>query len=122
MSKTALDMFTKCMAVELGPKRIRVNSVKYVMTICMISLSNSTYVSPGAIRTQFMQRRGVSDSEAHSHWDRIGAKYPVGRAGEGEDIASAVAFLASDASSFTTGTILLVDGGHIAANVAIVRD
>lgn len=74
------------------------------------------------MRTQFIQRRGVNDTDAHKIWDQMGEKYPVGRAGVPDDIANAIAFIASDASSFTTGTIMLVDGGHIAASVTIKRD
>lgn len=73
------------------------------------------------MRTQFIQRSGVSDADAHKWWDRIGAQYPVGRTGLPEEVANAIAFLASDASSFTTGTIMLVDGGHVAANVKVIR-
>lgn len=78
-------------------------------------------VSPGAVRTQVYQRRGTSEEKAQKLWDKIGAMYPVGRAGLPEDIANAVLFLASDASSYTTGTVMVVDGGHTAANIAINR-
>ena len=77
------------------------------------------YYSPGCVRTQFIQRTGVNNADAQKCWDNIGAKYPVGRAGLPEEIANAILFLASDASSFTTGTIMLVDGGHIAANTKV---
>ncbi|CAG2119283.1 unnamed protein product [Medioppia subpectinata] len=86
MSKTALDMFTKCMAAELGPKGIRVNSV-----------------DPGAIKTKMPQ----------AFYDNYAKLYPVGRYGEGSDIAHAVLYLASDESSFITGTALVADGGHL---------
>ena len=59
---------------------------------------------------------GVSDSDANKIWDEMGEKYPVGRVGLPEDIAYAIAFLASGASSFTTGTIMVVDGGDIVSN------
>ena len=52
-------------------------------------------------------------------WDSFGTKYPVGRVGEGVDIANAVAYLASDQASFVTGALLVADGGHLVANVGM---
>ncbi|CAG2110531.1 unnamed protein product [Medioppia subpectinata] len=101
MSKSALDMFTKCMAAELGPKGIRVNNV-----------------NPGAVKTNLPQAAGLSDEIAQTFYDMYGKLYPVGRYGLAQDIAHAIVFLASDESSFMTGTTLLADGGHLAANVA----
>ncbi|CAG2105254.1 unnamed protein product [Medioppia subpectinata] len=100
----SLDMFTKCLAVELGPKRIRVNSV-----------------SPGCVYTDAFKNSNLAMTEAEGRaiWDKIAANYPVGRMGESVDVANAVAFLASDQASFITGTNLLIDGGHIAANIQI---
>jgi len=105
MSKTALDMFAKCMAAELGPKHIRVNSV-----------------NPGAVRTNIIRDSGLSDEVMNQMWDSFGTKYPVGRIGEGVDIANAVAYLASDHASFVTGALLVADGGHLVANVNIDLD
>ncbi|CAG2107779.1 unnamed protein product [Medioppia subpectinata] len=93
MSKAAMDMFAKCIAVDLGPKGIRVNSV-----------------NPGAVRTNIIREASLSDEQINAIWDRMGSQYPVGRCGEGLDIANAVAYLASDQASFVTGTILVVDG------------
>ncbi|XP_054158363.1 uncharacterized oxidoreductase MexAM1_META1p0182-like [Oppia nitens] len=104
MSKASLDMFTQCMAAELGPKHhIRVNSV-----------------NPGTILTNFLvNNTGVTCHEIDNElFAAIGAKYPVGRPGQPEDIANTVAYLASDtAAGFITGSIVVADGGHIAANV-----
>jgi len=47
------------------------------------------------------------------------AKYPIGRCGVPDDIANSVLFLASDHASFITGTLLVADGGHLAASVSI---
>ncbi|CAG2110530.1 unnamed protein product [Medioppia subpectinata] len=99
MSKSALDMFTKCMASELGPKGIRVNSV-----------------SPGAVKTNFSLNTGVSQTDSDQFYDTYARLYPIGRYGEGSDIANAVLYLASDDSSFITGSSLVADGGHLAAN------
>ncbi|CAG2181256.1 unnamed protein product [Oppiella nova] len=101
MSKSALDMFTKCIAVELGHKGIRVNSV-----------------NPGVVKTNFPSNSGVNKSE---WYENIGKLYPVGRVGEGDDIANAVLYLASNVSSFITGSVLVADGGHLAANVDITQ-
>ncbi|CAG2111566.1 unnamed protein product [Medioppia subpectinata] len=100
MSKAALDMFTKCIAVDLGSKGIRVNSV-----------------NPGAVRTNIMRNMPVTDEQGEAIWDAMDSKYPVGWCGQGVDIANAVAYLASDQASFVTGTILVADGGHLAANI-----
>ena len=54
--------------------------------------------------------------------DSFKTKYPIGRPGEPEDVANAMLYLASDESSFITGANLLVDGGHIAANVQMKKD
>ncbi|XP_054161153.1 uncharacterized oxidoreductase SSP0419-like [Oppia nitens] len=103
MSKAAVDMFTKCMAAELGPKHhIRVNSV-----------------NPGMTHTSIVQRMaGLSKEKDDVYWQQYTKLYPIGRCGSPEDIANAVCYLANDAAAgFITGTCLLADGGHIAANV-----
>ncbi|CAG2167276.1 unnamed protein product [Oppiella nova] len=104
MSKSALDMFTKCIAVELGHKGIRVNSV-----------------NPGAVKTNFASNSGVTKSESDKWYENYGKLYPVGRVGEGDDIANAVLYLASNESSFITGSVLVADGGHLAANINITQ-
>ncbi|CAG2110126.1 unnamed protein product, partial [Medioppia subpectinata] len=101
MSKSALDMFTKCIAAELGPKGIRVNSV-----------------NPGAIETGNLLES--TDNLPDIYNSECYAKlYPVGRYGVPNDIANAVLYLASNYSSFITGTAIVADGGHLAANVNI---
>ncbi|CAG2178216.1 unnamed protein product, partial [Oppiella nova] len=91
------------MAAELGPKHIRVNSV-----------------NPGVVRTEFFKDLSLADEQFMAMLYSIVTKYPVGRCGQSMDIANAVAYLASDQASFITGLILLADGGHIAANVALI--
>ncbi|XP_054167696.1 uncharacterized oxidoreductase MexAM1_META1p0182-like [Oppia nitens] len=103
ISKAALDMFTKCMAAELGPKHhIRVNAI-----------------IPGVVLTDIaVHSLNISREQSDQMYTAIGSKYPIGRPGQPEDIATAVAYLASDkAAGFLTGTCLLADGGHIAANI-----
>jgi len=92
-SKFAVEGFTKAMALEFGPHKIRVN------TIC-----------PTFIRTPFTE--ATFDNPERVKW--IKHKIKLGRTGIVEDIMGAVLYLASDASSLVTGTSLLVDGGWTA--------
>jgi len=92
-SKFAVEGFTKAMALEFGPKQIRVN------TIC-----------PTFIRTPFTE--ATFDNPDRVKW--IEEKIKLGRTGTVEDIMGAVRYLASDASALVTGTSLLVDGGWTA--------
>ncbi|XP_055312049.1 uncharacterized oxidoreductase TM_0325-like [Sitodiplosis mosellana] len=100
MSKAALDQFTKCSALDLAPKGIRVNSV-----------------NPAAIRTGFIEVcMGAQKEDATKMYDGIGSIYPVGRVGEVADTSAAIAFLADDkTASFLTGILLPVDGGSLVA-------
>jgi NAD(P)-dependent dehydrogenase (short-subunit alcohol dehydrogenase family) len=92
-SKHAVEGFTKAMAIEWGPHRIRVNTI--APTFVQTPLTTKTFENP--------ERR---------KW--IEGKIKLGRIGEVEDIMGAVIYLASDASSLVTGTSLLVDGGWTA--------
>ncbi|CAG2180729.1 unnamed protein product [Oppiella nova] len=99
VSKCALDMFTKCMAAELGPKRIRVN-----------------VINPGPIKTGFLTAMGLPNDASDKFHDGYAKGLPVGRSGIGEDVADSILYLASDHAAFVTGTNLLSDGGALAAN------
>ncbi|MSU90232.1 SDR family oxidoreductase [Rhodobacteraceae bacterium 2CG4] len=92
-TKHAVEGFTKSMAIEWGPKRIRVNTI--CPTFVRTPLTEATFANPERVR-----------------W--IEEKIKLGRVGEVEDIMGAVVYLASDASSLVTGTSLLVDGGWTA--------
>ncbi len=92
-SKHAVEGFTKAMAIEWGPQRIRVN------TVC-----------PTFIRTPL----GAQTLENPDRRRWIEEKIKLGRVGEVEDVMGAVVYLASDASALVTGTSLLVDGGWTA--------
>jgi len=95
ISKSALDQFTRCVALELAPKKVRVNSV-----------------NPGVIITD-LQRRGGLDEDTYTKFlERSRETHALGRPGEPEEVAQSIAFLASDAASFTTGASLPVDGGR----------
>ena len=96
-AKGGLIVMTKAMAIDHGPQGIRVNCV-----------------CPGDVMTPMLpddaSKRGMSWEDYASG----AAKRPLGRIGTVEEIADAVVFLASDESSFITGTALVVDGGGIA--------
>jgi 3-oxoacyl-[acyl-carrier protein] reductase len=94
-TKAAVIALTKAMAVELAPRRIRVNAV-----------------APGAVETSL-------SAEAHGgEWRRLlMSRTPAGRYGSPEEIAAAVLFLVSDDASFITGHTINVDGGFAAAGI-----
>ncbi|KAL1129477.1 hypothetical protein AAG570_014003 [Ranatra chinensis] len=95
MSKAAVDQFTRCVALELAPKQVRVNSV-----------------NPGVVKTE-LQRRGGLDEQAYANFlERTKETHALGRPGEPEEVAHTIAFLASDHASFITGASLPVDGGR----------
>jgi meso-butanediol dehydrogenase/(S,S)-butanediol dehydrogenase/diacetyl reductase len=99
VSKAGLVMLAKCVANDYGRRGVRANAV-----------------CPGWVRTPMgdedmdlvAERRGIDREGAYrlAH-----ASHPLGRAAEPEEIASVVAFLASDAASYVTGAAIMVDGG-----------
>jgi NAD(P)-dependent dehydrogenase (short-subunit alcohol dehydrogenase family) len=100
-AKAAVIHLTRCVAVELGEKGIRVNSI-----------------SPGAIVTGIFAKgagipHGVADRSADGLKEAFAKLQPIPRAGLPNDIATAALFLASDASSFINGLDIVVDGGMI---------
>lgn len=96
ISKSALDQLTRCTALELAADGIRVNSV-----------------NPGVIVTQIHKRGGMNDAEYEAFLERSKSTHPLGRAGEAEEVAKAIRFLADNKdASFITGVTLSVDGGR----------
>ncbi|WP_370969567.1 SDR family oxidoreductase [Amycolatopsis sp. cg9] len=89
-SKAAVDTLTFGLAQEVGGEGVRVNSVR-----------------PGMVRTGLHDAAGLPD-----RLDRLAPQIPMGRPGEPAEIAEAVLFLLSTASSFTTGAVLEVGGGR----------
>ncbi len=95
-AKGAVDMFTKIWAKEFASYGIRVNSV-----------------SPGPIETPIYEKLGVEGQEKGEHLARVSAGIPLGRFGKPEEVAPAIAFLASDSTAgYITGSDYCVDGGY----------
>ncbi|XP_011705826.1 PREDICTED: L-xylulose reductase-like, partial [Wasmannia auropunctata] len=95
MSKAAVDQFTRCIALELGPQQVRVNAV-----------------NPGIIVTNIFQRSGMSEDEIKSLLEHSKTTHALGRVGDTFEVARTIAFLSSDNASFITGVTLPVDGGR----------
>ncbi|MGA9507536.1 MAG: glucose 1-dehydrogenase [Candidatus Sulfotelmatobacter sp.] len=98
-SKGAVVLLTKAMAIDHGPQNIRVNC------IC-----------PGDTDTAMLRNEARQLGEAEDKFLSESAKRPLGRVGTADEIAQAALYLASDASSFVTGTTLVVDGGGLAGS------
>ena len=93
MSKAALDMFTKCLSVELATFVIRVNSV-----------------NPGIATTNIQYRAGFDGERYQKLLEKTKTTHPIRRHGEVEEVASLITFLASSEASFMTGSLVSVDG------------
>lgn len=98
-SKGAVVQMTKAMALDHAKENIRINAV----------CPGDTFVDRWVQAGYFKDSGPVSAAEA-----RVSDEIPMGRVGDAMEIAQAVLFLASDESSFITGTTLLVDGGNTA--------
>lgn len=94
-SKSALDQLTRCSALELAPKGVRVNSV-----------------NPGVVVTE-LHRRGGLDARAYDAFlEKSKTTHPIGRVGRPEELADLIAFLASDQAGWITGANVSIDGGR----------
>jgi 3-oxoacyl-[acyl-carrier protein] reductase len=91
-SKAAVDAITKVLCKELGPRKIRVNSL-----------------NPGVITTEGFISGGLADSPMQKHYVDL---TPLGRMGEPDDVALPVVFLASDDSRWISGELIIVAGGE----------
>lgn len=90
-SKAAVDAITGVLAKELGPRKIRVNSI-----------------SPGVIETEGSRAGGFVGTDFQK---TVEAQVPLGRVGQPDDIAPTAVYLASSDSKYMTGETLLVSGG-----------
>lgn len=95
LSKAGLDQLTRTAALELAADGVRVNAV-----------------NPGVIVTEVHKRGGMSEAEYAKFLEHGKTTHAMGRVGKPEEVAHAIAFLASDDASFITGQTLAIDGGR----------
>ena len=98
-SKGAINQLTRVMALSFADQGVRVNAV-----------------APGTIATELARSAVLTSDEAKA---RIMSRTPMKRLGEPGEIADVVAFLLSDASSYVTGEIVVVDGGRMTLNYTV---
>jgi 3-oxoacyl-[acyl-carrier protein] reductase len=91
-TKAAVDAFTKSLAIELGPKKIRVNSI-----------------NPGMVETEGVHSAGFLETDFRKDLE---AKTPLGRIGQPRDIATVASFLASNDSGWISGETFITAGGY----------
>lgn len=99
MSKGGINQLTRVMALSLADRGIRVNAV-----------------APGTIATELAAKAVLTSEEAKA---RIMSRTPMKRLGEPWEVADVVAWLASDAASYVTGEIVVVDGGRMTLNYTV---
>ena len=100
ISKAGLNMLTKSAALELGPYNIRVNAI-----------------APGAVRTRLLESlfSHLGEEQMESEIKKLGESAPLKRVALPEDMVGAMIYLASDAAAYTTGEVIVVDGGALIA-------
>jgi 2-keto-3-deoxy-L-fuconate dehydrogenase len=97
-AKGAIISLTKTMAVDFATDGVRVNAI-----------------APGAIDTRLLNRSFARHADSETARETSRNRHALRRFGRAEEVAEAALYLASDASSFTTGTVMVVDGGWLAA-------
>lgn len=95
VSKAGLDQLTRCAALELAPKGVRVNAV-----------------NPGVVITEIHKRGGMDDEAYAAFLDHSRTTHPIGRVGEPGEIADLVLYLASAKAAWITGATYSIDGGR----------
>ena len=99
VSKGGINQLTRVMALSLADKGVRVNAV-----------------APGTIATELAARAVLTSDDAKA---KIMSRTPMKRLGQPSEIADTVAYLASDAASYITGEIVVVDGGRMTLNYTV---
>ncbi len=95
VSKSAVDQLTRCSALELAPKAIRVNAV-----------------NPGVVITNLHKRGGMGEGDYAKFLAHAKNTHPIGRAGEPGEVSELIFFLASDQAKWITGATYSIDGGR----------
>jgi len=95
VSKAGLDQLTRCSALELAAKGVRVNAV-----------------NPGVVVTEIHKRGGMNEEDYEAFLEHSKGTHPLGRVGEAQEIAELIFFLASDRASWITGATYSIDGGR----------
>jgi len=106
IAKAAVLMATKSMALELAPYNIRVNAI-----------------APGPVSTRILDSHWIHlpEKEAMGQKAEFSKAIPLQHIGEPEEIVGAMIYLASDASSFTTGATIVIDGGILLSSAPMVH-
>jgi NAD(P)-dependent dehydrogenase (short-subunit alcohol dehydrogenase family) len=95
VSKAAIDQLTRCAALELAPKNVRVNAV-----------------NPGVVVTNIHRRAGMDEDTYQAFLEKSKQTHPIGRPGTAEEVADLILYLASDKSAWITGATVSIDGGR----------
>jgi len=95
VSKSAIDQLTRCSALELASKGVRVNAV-----------------NPGVVVTKLHKRAGMDEKAYEGFLERSKETHPIGRVGSSEEVAELIYYLASDKASWITGATYEIDGGR----------
>ena len=95
VSKAGLDQLTRCAALELAAKGVRVNAV-----------------NPGVVITEIHKRGGMTEEQYGAFLEHSKETHPLGRVGEAREVAELICFLASDRASWITGATYSIDGGR----------
>ena len=94
-SKAAVDQLTRCAALDLAPRGVRVNAV-----------------NPGVVVSNLHRRGGMSEEAYAAFLEHSKATHPLGRPGEAAEIAELIFFLASHQAAWITGETISIDGGR----------
>jgi NAD(P)-dependent dehydrogenase (short-subunit alcohol dehydrogenase family) len=95
VSKAAVDQLTRCSALELAPKGVRVNAV-----------------NPGVVVTEIHKRGGMKTEDYERFLEHSKTTHPLGRVGDPNEIAELVLYLASEKAAWITGVTYSIDGGR----------